>query len=148
MLVGSVPLRTCELIENEPNILAFKEDRELDYAHEVLMRWGERWPMVGGGGLKRHHLLWPHGHCRAWLDLFIRCYPGPSRTSWEAQQRGDPRAAWEMIRCYEEPIRAHGRQARYGMDGVVKHALLEVYGVAPRWRRSPAPNATNPQCHQ
>ena len=32
---------------------------------------------------------------------------------------------------------------RYGFDGLMAHALLEVYGVAPRWRRSPAPNATD-----
>ena len=32
---------------------------------------------------------------------------------------------------------------RYGSDGLMAHALLEIYGVAPRWRRSPAPNATD-----
>ena len=46
MLVGDVPLRTCELIEDEPNVLAFKEDFGLDYAHEVLLRWGDRWYTV------------------------------------------------------------------------------------------------------
>ena len=75
MFVGDVPLRTCELVEDEPNLLAFKEDIDLAYAHEVLMRWGDRWPMTGGGGMKRHHLLWPHG-CRSWLDVFVRSYPG------------------------------------------------------------------------
>ena len=49
MFVGNVPLRTCELVEDEPNLLAFKEDIDLPYAHEVLMRWGDRWPMTGGG---------------------------------------------------------------------------------------------------
>ena len=57
MLVGDVPIRTCELISATSGICAIKEDLSLDYAHEVLMRWGDRWPMVGGGGMQRHH---PH----------------------------------------------------------------------------------------
>ncbi|MAG36212.1 MAG: hypothetical protein CL878_08205 [Dehalococcoidia bacterium] len=142
MLVGHVPLGTCELISDEPNILAIKEDAGLDFAHEVLMRWGDRWAMVGGGGIKRHHLLWPHGHCRAWLDHWVRCYPHPSRTYWEAQQRGDTTAAWEMVMRYEVPLRQHMYPLRMGYDGA-KRAMLELYGVAPRWRRSPAPNATD-----
>ena len=74
MLVGNVPIRTCELIEDVTGILGFKEDTPLDYAHEVLMRWGDRWPMVGGGGMKRHFLLWPHG-CRSWLEPFVAAIP-------------------------------------------------------------------------
>ena len=142
MLVGDVPLRTCELIEDEPNVLAFKEDFGLDYAHEVLLRWGDRWTMVGGGAMQRHHLLWPHG-CSAWLDVFIRCRAAPCLTYWQALQRHDSAAAWATIRRYEQPLWQEARRVRYGFDGLMAHALLEIYGVAPRWRRSPAPNATD-----
>ena len=140
MLVGDVPIRTCELIADEPNILAFKEDLSLDYAHEVLMRWGDRWPMVGGGGMKRHYLLWPHG-CRAWLDTFVRCHPEPAMQYWAALQRGDTRAAWEVVMRIEYPIGQAASRARVGGNGFFQ-AMIEIYGVAPRWRRSPAANAT------
>ena len=78
MLVGHVPLRTCELIENVPNVLAFKEDLAIDYAHEVQMRWGDRWAMVTGGAHKRHVLFHPHGP-RAWLDIFHPLSPAADR---------------------------------------------------------------------
>ena len=140
MLVGDVPIETCELIENEPGILAFKEDTQLDYAHEVLMRWGDRWPMVGGGGMKRHFLLWPHG-CRSWLEPFVRCYPEPAMRYWKALQRGATDEAWDVVMRIERPLRQVAHQFPSGYNGF-SQAMIEVYGVAPRWRRSPAPNAT------
>ncbi len=143
MLVGDVPIRTCELISGSSGICAIKEDLSIDYAHEVLMRWGDRWPMVGGGGMQRHHPLWRHGHCRAWLDFFSSCFPEPAQTYWAALRRGDHRAAWASVMRWERPLRGFAAATSYGWDGLVRHALLEVYGVAPRWRRSPAPNPTD-----
>jgi hypothetical protein len=34
------------------------------------------------------------------------------------------------------------------MDRLIKHALLEAYDVAPRWRRSPAPNPTDEEMEE
>ena len=140
MLVGDVPIQTCELIEDAPGILGFKEDTQLDYAHEVLMRWGDRWPMVGGGGMKRHFLLWPHG-CRSWLEPFVRCCPEPAMRYWKALQRGGTDEAWDVVMRIEIPLRQVAHQFPSGYNGF-SQAMIEVYGVAPRWRRSPAPNAT------
>ena len=147
MLVGDVPIRTCELIAEEPNVCAFKEDLGLDYAHEVLMRWGDRWPMVGGGGQKRHYVLWPHGHCRGWLDVFIYCNLAPARLYWDALQRDDIAEAWRVVMTYEYPLWKEFVSFPAGGDGFV-HTMLEACGVAPRWRRSPAPSATEEQLEQ
>jgi dihydrodipicolinate synthase/N-acetylneuraminate lyase len=147
MLVGEVPIRTCELIEGEANICAFKEDLGLDYAFEVLMRWGDRWPMVGGGGMKRHHLLWPHGNCPGWLDVFIYCNLAPARLYWDALKRDDSEEAWKIVMQYEHPVWAEMVGFPAGGDGFV-HTVLEACSVAPRWRRSPAPNATGEQVEQ
>ena len=140
MLVGDVPIETCELIEDEPGVLAFKEDTQLDYAHEVLMRWGDRWPVVGGGGMKRHFLFWPHG-CRSWLEPFVRCYPEPAMRYWRALQRGDTAEAWKVVMRVEKPVREAAHRFPAGYNGF-SQAMIEIYGVAPRWRRPPAPNAT------
>jgi len=142
MMVGNVPLRTCELIEEVPNILAFKEDLAIDYAHEVHMRWGDRWAMVTGGAHRRHLLFHPHGP-RAWLDIFIRSAPQTSIEYWNALKRDDVRTAWDISMRYEKPLWEYGEAVRYGRDGLFAHALLEVYDVAPRWRRSPAPDPTD-----
>ena len=129
MFVGDVPLRTCELVEDEPNLLAFKEDIDLAYAHEVLMRWGDRWPMTGGGGMKRHHLLWPHG-CRSWLDVFVRSYPEPAMTYWDAVQRGDNATAWATIERSELAIGPLVAACRAGGNGFFA-SMGEAHGVSP-----------------
>ena len=147
MLVGMVPLRTCELIENVPNVLAFKEDLAIDYAHEVQMRWGDRWAMVTGGAHKRHVLFHPHGP-RAWLDIFIRFHPQPTVDFWNALKRDDTRTAWDIALRYEQKLWDLAAQVRYEKDGLFAHALLEVYDVAPRWRRSPAPDPTDEELDQ
>jgi len=142
MFVGDVPVRTLELLADDQNMWAFKEDLGLDYTHEVIMRWGDRWPMVGGGGVKRHHLLWAHGHCDTWLDGFCRAFPAVPQNCWAALQRGDVQSAWAEVMQCENPIRDLAKHVRYGGDGLVKHAMVETAGVAPRWRRAPAPNPT------
>ena len=147
MLVGNVPIKTCEMIANEANIVAFKEDAGPDYAHEIQMRWGDRWPLVGGGGFRGHHLIWPHGHCDAWMDLFIRTNAAPAWRYWEALQAGDGAAAWRVIEEFEVPYRALEARSLCGRASF-KHAMLEVFGIAPRWLRSPAPSATDGEVDQ
>ena len=60
---------------------------------------------------------------------------------WAALQRGDPGAAWDIAMRIEYPIGQAASRARVGGNGFFQ-AMIEIYGVAPRWRRSPAANAT------
>ena len=106
------------------------------------MRWGDRWAMVTGGAQRRHMLFNPHGP-RAWLDIFIRSAPESSIEYWNALKRDDVSTAWDISMRYEKPVWEYGETVRYGRDGLFAHALLEVYDVAPRWRRSPAPDPTD-----
>ena len=143
MLVGQVPLATCESLEDVPGVCSFKEDASVDYAHEVGMRWGDRWTIVGGGGLRRHHLLAPHGWCPAWLDYFMCSYPQPAFDYWSALLSGDVTQAWDVVARWELPVRDFAALTSYGWDGLVRHALPELFGTAPRWRRLPAPNPSD-----
>ncbi len=146
MFVGAVPIGTLELVADDPNMWAFKEDLTLNYAHEVLMRWGDRWTMTGGGGIKRHYVLWPHG-CNAWLDVLIYCNLPPPKLYWEALKRNDAAEAWRLALHHEQPFWDLWPVFPAGGDGLI-HAMIEVCGVAPRWRRSPAPNATGEEMEQ
>ena len=49
---------------------------------------------------------------------------------------------------YEQKLWDLAAQVRYEKDGLFAHALLEVYDVAPRWRRSPAPDPTDEELDQ
>lgn len=142
MLVGHVPLETCAALENVPGICSFKEDTTVPFAHEVGMRWGDRWTLVGGGGLRRHHLFASHAWCPAWLDYFVCSHPQPAFDYWHAVREDLP-AAWSLVARWELPLRDYAATTSYGWDGLVRHALPEIFGTAPRWRRSPAPNPTD-----
>ena len=60
---------------------------------------------------------------------------------WKALQRGATDAAWDVVMRIEIPLRQVAHRFPSGYNGF-SQAMIEVYGVAPRWRRSPAPNAT------
>ena len=62
-------------------------------------------------------------------------------------QRGDQAAAWEVAMRYEHHVWPRFFGFRVGSDGFA-HAMLEACGVAPRWRRSPAGNATDEEVEQ
>ena len=105
------------------------------------MRWGDRWPMVAGGGMMRQLLLWPAGHCNAWFDGYVHCFPQISQAFWAALQRGD---AWRVLTKYDIPITRRFTDFEAGHDGL-EHAIMEIGRTAPRWRRPPAPNPTDAQ---
>ncbi len=142
MLVGHVPLETCEALASVPGICSIKEDTTAPFAHEVGMRWGDRWTLVGGGGLRRHHLFAPFKWCPAWLDYFMCSHPQPALDYWSAVRK-DPADAWQLVAHWELPLRDYAATTSYGWDGLVRHALPELFGTAPRWRRSPAPNPSD-----
>ena len=143
MLVGDVPFATCEALARVPGVCAFKEDASLGYAHEMGMRWGDRWTVAGGGGLRRHHLLAHHEWCPTWLDYFVCSHPAPAFEYWSAVRANDGAAAWEHVTRWELPLRDYAAATTYGWDGLVRHALPELFATAPRWRRSPAPNPSD-----
>ena len=142
MLAGDVPIPTFEMLADEPNVLAYLEHTGLDLGLEVMMTWGDRLSVVSGGGQQRHHVLGAHGDCNAWVDPFVQWNPKPAQDYRAAWQRGDADEAWRVVMRYEYPLRRRLAAFRAGEDGL-QHALLEIYGVAPRWRRLPAVNPTD-----
>jgi dihydrodipicolinate synthase/N-acetylneuraminate lyase len=80
-------------------------------------------------------MLWPYGSV-GWLSNFIIFAPQIDRVYWAAIQQGDMARAKEIIFRYDEPWWDEAAAFPGGADGLW-HATLEVFGIAPRWRRSP-----------
>ncbi|MSS72920.1 MAG: dihydrodipicolinate synthase family protein [Candidatus Latescibacteria bacterium] len=136
MLVGMPPLRTLEILaDTAPNVVAFKEDMDISYAYRVARQYGDRWPMMAGGGKARHLMLWPAG-VRASFSIYIHFAPEVTRAYWKALEAGDFAEACRIIDTYDEPLFRMGETFPGGLDSLI-HAAMEVFGVAQRWRRSP-----------
>ncbi|MBI4551718.1 MAG: dihydrodipicolinate synthase family protein [Candidatus Latescibacteria bacterium] len=136
MLVGMPPLRTLEILANmTPNVVAFKEDMDLSYSFQVARQYGDRWPMIAGGGKARHLMLWPAG-VRASLSIYIRLAPDVPRAYWQALREGNLAEARRVVDTYDQPLFRMGETFPGGLDSL-QHCAMELFGIAPRWRRSP-----------
>jgi dihydrodipicolinate synthase/N-acetylneuraminate lyase len=136
MLVGNVPFRTLEVLaEAAPGVVAFKEDMGMDYSYRVARLYGDRWPVIAGGGKARHLMLWPAG-VRASFSIYIHFAPGVTRAYWKALWEGNVEEARRVVDTYDQPLFRMGEAFPGGLDSLI-HCAMEVFGVAPRWRRPP-----------
>ncbi|OGG47152.1 MAG: hypothetical protein A3F84_19030 [Candidatus Handelsmanbacteria bacterium RIFCSPLOWO2_12_FULL_64_10] len=136
MLVGNVPFRTLEVLaETAPNVVAFKEDVSMDYAYRVARLYGDRWPMIAGGGKARHLMLWPAG-VRASFSIHIHFAPEVTQAYWKVLEGGDLAEARRVVDTYDQPLFRMGETFSGGLDSLI-HCAMEVFGVASRWRRPP-----------
>jgi dihydrodipicolinate synthase/N-acetylneuraminate lyase len=95
----------------------------------------ERWA-VYSGGLKQNHLdIHPYG-CDGYLSTFISFKPEIAQRYWLAITANDMTEAVRIIRAYEIPFFNYIMALPGGFDAGM-HGMLEVCGIAKRWRRPP-----------
>ncbi len=141
MPVGMPPFRTLEILaETDARIVAFKEDMSMDYAFRVVGLYGDRWPMIAGGGKARHLMLWAAG-VKASFSIYVRMAPGVTRAYWKALEAGDLAEARRIADRYEAPL-FNWPDFPGGLDSLI-HAALEIFGLSERWRRPPYVSAAD-----
>lgn len=123
------------LLESEPGILAMKADvtGEYDRAMTGLVR--ERWVIFAGGQKSFHLELLPYG-CQGYLSTFITFLPAVTHAYWRAIAAGDHGAAARIVTAIDRPFFDHIVLAPGGFDAAM-HGILEIAGLAQRWRRPP-----------
>lgn len=99
------------------------------------MRFEERCPTVAGGQKINHLNMFPFGS-NGYLSTYMCFYPEIARQYWSAICEGNMKEAWRTVRNYDVPYFEHIMQLPGGFDAGM-HGLLELYGIAERWRRPP-----------
>jgi len=130
---GLRALRRC--LRQVPGIVAVKDDFCGQFGRRMTRLVHRHWA-VWAGGLKRNHFaLWPHG-CDGYLSTLITFQPRVTAVYWAAVQDGNARRARQIIRSVEDPWLKFISGLPGGFDAGI-HGMLEIYGLAKRWRRPP-----------
>jgi len=135
MLVGHIPFETLAALKSHPAIVAFKDDVLGQYGFQVARQYSKQWVYITSGHMWEHAALWPYG-AAGWLSNFIIFAPQIDQTYWAALKQGNFGKVKDVILRYDEPWWDLANVFPGGADALW-HATLEVFGIAPRWRRSP-----------
>jgi 4-hydroxy-tetrahydrodipicolinate synthase len=129
-------LKTMQvLVEQVDGIVAVKDDVKGQFARRMCLLVHERWA-VFSGGMKQNHLdLHPYG-CDGYMSTYIAFHPQVARQYWSAIQDGNLDQAREVIKTCDMPLFDFLAKLQGGFDAGL-HAMLEIYGIAGRWRRKP-----------
>jgi len=123
------------LINDVPNVVAVKDDVCGEFARRLCsLAYGNL--AVFSGGQKQNHLdVHPYG-CDGYLSTFLTFKPHIAHVYWDAIEAGNIPAAVEVIRRYDSPYFDFVFDLPGGFDAGI-HGALELFGIAPRWRRKP-----------
>ena len=129
-------LKAIELtLERSENVVAVKDDFGGQFARKMCLLVSGRWAVYSGGQKQNHLNLHPYG-CGSYLSTFVTFRPDVARRYWKAIASGDVDGATEVIRTIDMPFFNYIRQSRGSFDACA-HGILEIYGLAGRWRRRP-----------
>jgi dihydrodipicolinate synthase/N-acetylneuraminate lyase len=123
------------LRDRVPGVMAIKDDLCGTFARKMSIVAHERMAVLSGGQKQNHMNNLPYG-CDGYLSTFGRFKPEVARKYWHAVQTADSDAAARVIRDCDIPLFDFIIPFRGGFDAAI-HGILELAGIAPRWRRRP-----------
>lgn len=140
---GLSTLRLC--LERVDNIVAIKDDFCGPFGRKMGLLVHDRWAVFTC--LKQNHLdVHPYG-CDGYLSLLVGLRPDVSRLYWTSFQAGDLASARRVISDVEMPLLDY-IMALPGSWDAGAHGMLELYGLAQRWRRKPYHSLTDAEMEQ
>lgn len=123
------------LMDDVPNVMAVKDDLCGEFARRLCSLVYGRLAVFAGGQKQNHLDVHPYG-CDGYLSTFVTFKPDIAHTYWSAIVSGDTPAAAEVIRRYDRPYFDFVFGLSGGFDAGI-HGTLELFGIAPRFRRKP-----------
>jgi 4-hydroxy-tetrahydrodipicolinate synthase len=129
VLHGNFPMTLLEHLAEIPSIVALKEDVDLSYYIDGIIRFGKRINCFSGGGLDWYVVGQPYG-ATAYFDSYATFAPEIAVRFWQAVQRNDYKTETEIIEKYDHPFIKN-------FSAPFWHASLEYFGVASRYLRPP-----------
>ncbi len=129
------------LLDEVDNIVAVKDDLHGDFARKVTAMVGDEWAVFSGGGKPSHIELAPYGAV-GYMSNFVGIKPTVTEKYWNATQRGDWNTAANIGEEYDWPYMDYISRLPGGFDSGI-HGVLELFGIAQRWRRPPYHSLTD-----
>ena len=131
------------LRDRVPGVVALKDDVGGEFIRKACLLTHDRWALIAGGQKQNHMNMLPYG-VDGYLSTFMLFQPDVSWQYWQAIEAGDLAAASDVIRDYDMPF----FEFILGMEGsfdAALHGILEIGGIAGRWRRPPYHSLTDEQ---
>jgi 4-hydroxy-tetrahydrodipicolinate synthase len=123
------------LVSRQANVVAVKDDVCGAFGRKLGLRFHEHLALLSGGQKQNHLDAWPYG-CDGYLSTFIGLKPEITWRYWRAIEAGDVASATAIIRDHDMPLFDFILPFPGGFDAAM-HGLLELAGIAGRWRRPP-----------
>ncbi len=135
-------LVTLEIVRDKvPNVVAIKDDMCGEFAKKMALLVHGKWAVLSGGQKQNHLLTHPFG-CDGYLSTFISIKPDLAHAYWSAVQKNDLVEMRRIIRDYDFPFFAYIMTLPGGFNAGIQ-AMLELKGIAKRWRRKPYRSLTD-----
>jgi len=122
-------------LDLSPNIVSIKDDMGSDFIRKVALMASDRCA-IWAGGLKQNHIhMAPYGGV-GYLSTWLTFRPEIAWKYWNAWKAGDISTATGVIKEHEIPFFDYVRGKPGNFDAGI-HAMLELAGLAKRWRPHP-----------
>jgi 4-hydroxy-tetrahydrodipicolinate synthase len=131
------------LLDEVPGVVSVKDDVCGAFGRRLSLLAHERWAVWAGGQKQNHMNAHPYG-CPGYLSTFLGFHPETAHAYWRAIEANDLSAATAVIRDVDAPFFDHIRGVEGGFDAAL-HGMLELYGIAGRWRPPPYHSLTDTQ---
>ena len=116
-------------------VVAIKDDLCGEFARKMSVQVQDRWAVVSGGQKQNHLNNHPYG-CDGYLSTFITFKPEIAHAYWQAISANNLPEARRIIRDYDFPFFELVMGLPGGFNAGIQ-AMLELKGIAQRWRRKP-----------
>ena len=140
VLHGNFPTPLLEKLVQIDSIVALKEDIDLSYYINGIIRFGKRINCFSGGGLDWFMVAQPYG-ATAYFDSYATFAPQITTRFRQAVQRGDYAEETRIITKYDHPFIQNFSASFW-------HATLEHFGIAGRYLRPPQHTYTDEEMAQ
>ena len=135
-------LDTLRLVRDTvPNVVAIKDDMCGEFARKMSLLVQDRWAVVSGGQKQNHLNNHPYG-CDGYLSTFITFQPAIAHAYWAAVTTNNLAEMRRIIRDYDHPFFELVMGLPGGFNAGIQ-AMLELKGIAKRWRRKPYHSLTD-----
>ncbi|MDA0334511.1 MAG: dihydrodipicolinate synthase family protein [bacterium] len=135
-----------QTLDQVEGVVAIKDDFCGEFARKMGLLVYDRWAVWSGGQKQNHMNAHPYG-CDGYLSSFLSFHPPTAHRYWQAIVAGDLAAAQAVIRDIDMPFFDYILGVEGGFDAAV-HGILELVGIAGRWRPPPYHSLTDAQMEE